>query len=455
MKKKLVAILLIVLLLLIIIFISFCIIISTSFKLKGDKEIYLNYNDKYEELGYSTKFNNKVKIINNINLNKIGEYQIVYELKYLFITFKRYRTIHIIDKVSPVIKLNGEKNTVICPNDTYQEEGFTAIDEYDGDLTDKVKITTTNNSIMYEVNDSSNNIIKVERIIEKKDNEKPKITLNGKDNINVLVNTDYKDLGYTVSDNCTKDVKVSVNSNLNTKQVGKYTITYTATDDSNNTSSVVRYINVYKPKEPGSGTIYLTFDDGPSSSGSTEKILNILKKYGIKATFFVVGSGNDALIRREFNEGHKLALHTNTHVYSQVYSSVDNYFADLKRIDDKVYNITGTRTNIIRFPGGSSNTISNRYTKGIMNTLVHEVLDRGYYYVDWNISSGDAGGCNNSNCVYTNTVNNLSKSRANVVLMHDIKLITANALESIINYAINNGYSFKTIDTSMPIVRFK
>lgn len=455
MKKKLVVLLSIIIMLLIVLFVSFCIVISFSFKIKGSKEITISYNEQYKEMGYSTRFNRKAKITNNIDTKKIGTYHILYELKYWFITFKRYRTVNVVDNINPVIELTGNNDAIICPNSTYQEEGFKAYDEYDGDLTDKVKVTSNEGNIVYEVSDSSNNTVKVIRTIQKKDIEKPVISLKGSNNQNILINSNYKDLGYNVSDNCTKDVKVKTESNLNTKKEGKYSITYIAYDEEGNTSSITRYINVYKPSNSKGGVIYLTFDDGPSASGSTEKILNILRNFGIKATFFVVGTGSDSLIRKEFNEGHKLALHTNTHVYSQVYSSVDNYFSDLKRIDDKVYNITGVRTNIIRFPGGSNNTISNRYSNNIMSELKREVLNRGYYYVDWNVSSLDAGGCKNSDCVYKSIVNNLSKSRANVVLMHDTKWITANALESVIKYALDNGYSFKTIDTSMPIVRFK
>ena len=106
---------------------------------------------------------------------------------------------------------------------------------------------------------------------------------------------------------------------------------------------------------------------------------------------------------------------------------------------------------IIRFPGGSSNTISRRYCQNIMSTLTSEVLNRGYHYFDWNISSGDAGSVKTASGVYNNVVKNLSKTRTNMVLMHDIKSYTKDALRDIIRYGKENGYRFEriTMDTKM------
>ena len=98
--------------------------------------------------------------------------------------------------------------------------------------------------------------------------------------------------------------------------------------------------------------------------------------------------------------------------------------------------------------------MSNNYSPGIMFTLRNEVLNRGYTYFDWNVSSNDAGGCSTSNCVYNSVVNSLSKSKSNIVLMHDIKWTTANAIRDIIVYAKNNGYSFATLTEETNPVRF-
>ena len=111
---------------------------------------------------------------------------------------------------------------------------------------------------------------------------------------------------------------------------------------------------------------------------------------------------------------------------------------------------------IIRFPGGSSNTVSKSYMKGIMTILTNEVLVRGYHYFDWTSAVEDAGSCASKKteeakekCVYNYFVKGLSKKRSNVVLMHDIKSYTASKLEDMIKYAIDNGYTFDkiTMDT--------
>ena len=200
------------------------------------------------------------------------------------------------------------------------------------------------------------------------------------------------------------------------------------------------------------GTIYLTFDDGPGEH--TDRLLDILKKYGVKATFFVTGRGDDATILREYNEGHTVALHTFTHDYSYVYSSVENYFADLGQVAARVKNITGVDAKIIRFPGGASNTVSAKYDGKIriMSILTQEVLNRGYVYFDWNVSSNDAGSATSADAVYTSVVTHL-KEGANVVLQHDIKGYSVDAVERIIQYGLTNGYDFKALEKDSPAIR--
>ena len=121
-------------------------------------------------------------------------------------------------------------------------------------------------------------------------------------------------------------------------------------------------------------------------------------------------------------------------------------------LEKKVNSILGIDSKIIRFPGGSSNTVSKRYTPGVMSYLTNEVTNRGYKYYDWNISSEDAGGVKSSEEVYNNVVNNLKHDKANMVLMHDFEnnYYTLNALRSIIEYGKNNGYIFSNITMSTP-----
>lgn len=192
--------------------------------------------------------------------------------------------------------------------------------------------------------------------------------------------------------------------------------------------------------------VYLTFDDGPSIY--TMDILNTLDKYNVKATFFVTCSSSLESISKEIvKRGHTIALHTCTHNYRTVYSSDEAYFNDLNQISNLVKEYTGIESKYVRFPGGSSNTISRAYNKGIMTRLSQSLTNQGYKYYDWNIDSNDAGGAN-SEQEYANVVGALQNSDrgTNMVLMHDIKISTKDSLDGIIKAALEMGYTFSGIN---------
>lgn len=436
--------------------ISILFLLSTpTITLEGKEEMTINLYEDYKEPGYFASYimldkTKLVKTVNNINNKKTGNYKVVYSLKINKKEYKKTRIIHVIDNVSPTITLKG--NNEYCPNKEYIEEGFTAIDNYDGDITDKVKIEKNENTITYKVKDKSSNKFEITRKIKPIDSEKPVITLNGDSNLTIYINSNYEEPGYIVSDNCSDlNDKVEITGSVNTKKEGKYILTYKAIDDSGNTTTITRTINVINKKDEGVGkTIYLTFDDGPSSS-ITPQLLQILKEENVQVTFFVINRDDSLnyLIKREQEDGHVVALHSFTHDYSYVYSSIDNYFSDLNLIREKVYSITGNYSNLIRFPGGSSNTVSRKYYNGIMSILVNEVENRGYHYFDWNVSSGDAGGSNNSSEVYNSVVNNLIYKN-NIVLLHDFEgnYKTLNAIRDIIRFGKQKGYTFSTLNES-------
>ena len=217
-----------------------------------------------------------------------------------------------------------------------------------------------------------------------------------------------------------------------------------------------RVVSVYAPNSSGGRVIYLTFDDGPSAY--TGELLNILAKYNVKATFFVtnVNSKYSYYIREAYNQGHAIGLHTSSHNYSRIYASVDAYFADLDLIDQTVFNMTGTHSKLLRFPGGSSNTVSRNYSRGIMSTLAGMVTDRGYKYFDWNVSSGDAGSTVLSSEEYArNVINGLGDGSYYIVLQHDTNINSIRAVSSIIEYGISHGYSFKALDLNSPTVHHR
>ena len=222
----------------------------------------------------------------------------------------------------------------------------------------------------------------------------------------------------------------------------------------NNTTSTENLDTAKKDSKDVKGVIWLTFDDGPSST-STPKILDILKKYNVKATFFVLNysDANEKYIKREVAEGHTIGIHGYSHEYSKIYKSKQAYLDNVYKLQEKIQKTTGIKTMYTRFPGGSSNTVSRKYKKGIMTELSKEMLSRGFKYYDWNISSGDAGGAKNSNDVYKNVTKNLSKKRGNLVLCHDFanNKKTIGALEDIIKYGKKNGYIFKAIDDNTPM----
>lgn len=176
--------------------------------------------------------------------------------------------------------------------------------------------------------------------------------------------------------------------------------------------------------------VYLTFDDGPSPN--TDKILDVLKEYDVKATFFVVGKENYAAqYKRIVDEGHTLAMHSYSHVYNDIYSSLDAYKQDLTKLRTFLYELTGVECDIVRFPGGSSNTIS----QVDMGMLIEYLNSEGMVYFDWNVASGDAaGGRRSAERLAANVLDNIDKYNNAVVLMHDAagKTSTIEALPIII-----------------------
>lgn len=441
-------------------------IFKIDLKINGKKEVVVIYpNDYIEEGATATLFGNDVsrniEIVSRVNPKIVGVYKVKYIVSYGIIKNSVTRVVKVVDNLEPEITLNGDKTTYICKNQVYVDEGIKAIDNYDGDITDKVIIKNKKDEIIYTVNDSSNNKTKAIRKKIVGDNQNPTINLNGEKEINLYVGTEYKEPGVTAFDNCDGDIsnKVETIGNVNHLKEGNYDITYKVKDSEGNESSVTRVVKVNRKVITGSsvnagtpGVIYLTFDDGPGAG--TSKILDILKRENVKATFFVTCSGSDELLYRAYNEGHTIALHTASHAYKQVYSSLSAYYEDLNKVSERVKRVTGVDSKIIRFPGGSSNTISRGIKKGIMTEIAASTLENGYHYFDWNVDSNDAGSCaskRTSSCVYNNVIKGLSKSRSNVVLMHDIKTYTASAIESIIKYGKENNYSFEaiTMDTAM------
>jgi peptidoglycan/xylan/chitin deacetylase (PgdA/CDA1 family) len=204
--------------------------------------------------------------------------------------------------------------------------------------------------------------------------------------------------------------------------------------------------------------VYLTFDDGPSDN--TSKVLKILKENDVNATFFVNGhSGYDDVYKQIINQGSIIGNHTYSHDYKTEYSSITAYNQDVDKLNSFLEGIGIPRPTLMRFPGGSNNTVSNNYGgKDIMNKLTKEQIRRGYQYIDWNVSSGDSAKITESKDVIIENVMRGSKGmKSIVILFHDSKpkTTTVEALPIIIKKLKNLGYVFKTLSINSPFIHFK
>ncbi len=203
---------------------------------------------------------------------------------------------------------------------------------------------------------------------------------------------------------------------------------------------------------------YLTFDDGPSEN--TIKILDFLKANHIKATFFVVGKQSmDDVYKRIVDEGHTLAVHTNTHDYKTIYQTVDTFMEDINTLAERLEKVTGIRPSVMRFPGGSNNTVSYRYGgEGLMDKIIENVEAGGYTYYDWNVDSMDASASRQDKNVIINSVlNGAAGKKEAIILMHDAaaKTTTVDALPQIVEGLRKKGFIFEKITDETPTIQFK
>lgn len=467
-KKRLFIILFVTLIIISLLFMSYIIILKQDFKIVKFKDVVeYNYQENIVYNSGDVYYGNKIKshkvkveITKNIDEKIIGEHTVTYTYKYKNHTLVKKQTIKIIDNEKPIIEVDDEEYK-FCPDSTDIKINAKAIDNYDGDISDKIKQELKGNEVILTVEDSSKNESTLSKEIKLIDESEPTLTLNGSNSIYVALNGIYKELGAKAIDNCDGDISKNIvkSGSVDTTKSGEYKITYTVKDKSGNKKSITRKVYVYQKNNystPTGKSIYLTFDDGPSSY--TGKLLDVLKKYNVPATFFVTNQsitrGYDSMILRAYNEGHTIGLHSYTHDYSNIYKNSEAYFNDLYEIQNKVKIITGYTSNIIRFPGGSSNTVSKKYDGGqkIMSELTKAVEAKGFRYWDWNISSGDASGTSSKEKVATNIIKGLGNGSTYVVLQHDTKGFSVDAVEEVIMYGLSHGYTFKSLTMNSPTV---
>ncbi len=202
--------------------------------------------------------------------------------------------------------------------------------------------------------------------------------------------------------------------------------------------------------------VFLTFDDGPSEL--TESVLDILKEKQVTASFFVIAAeGNEPylpLLQRTQQEGHTVALHTCSHDYKQIYTSTAAFWQDIDQLKEKISPYLVNQPVWLRFPGGSTNTVSHKYGgSGLMEKLEQQATEKGYQVLDWNVSAEDSVGKKATpDAILQRIIKDSEGKNTCVVLMHDSKInkTTVQALPDIIEWYQQQGYRFCTLSQETP-----
>lgn len=441
---------------------------SLELVLTGEPKLLLEYGDSFTEPGVIpilrgtlilkdgyTPENLEIRRETDLNEGKLGKYTITYSAELLNCQASAQREIRVIDTKAPTITLTEDPEGTLEEGVIYQEAGFTASDNYDGDLTARVVRTEEPGLVIYAVTDSSGNPAVAKRKIPLRDMVLPEIQLEGGEDYVITLGTRYEEPGFTATDNVDGDVTamVQVEGEVDWLTAGIYPITYTVSDSCENTTVVTRNVEVAAQEwtdtvYPEGKVVYLTFDDGPSAY--TSELLDVLDAYGAKATFFVVGSGSGNMMRQIVKRGHSIGIHTVSHDYGQIYSSPEAYFDDLMKMQSIIYDHTGVKTTLMRFPGGSSNLVSRHSCEGIMTFLTQAVQDAGFQYFDWNVYSGDAGETKRTEKVVENVIGGIQEHRVSIVLQHDIHKYSVDAVEDILRWGKRNGYKFLALQNDSP-----
>ena len=205
--------------------------------------------------------------------------------------------------------------------------------------------------------------------------------------------------------------------------------------------------------EPVKKRVYLTFDDGPGAE--TKKILDVLKKENVKATFFVTGKEDEfakKLYKRIVKEGHTLGMHSYSHIYDSIYESKEAFTKDLEQIYEYLYQITGERPTFYRFPGGSS----TESTQIPIQTFIQVLQEKHFTYMDWNVISPDIGNPSiTKEQMISSIMENVNQFDTSVVLLYDSeeRPLTAKALPILIQTLKQENYELLPMDSNTPLVQ--
>ena len=390
-----------------------------------------------------------------VDMHSLGSYTLRYTANVLGHICTAERTIRVVDTTPPRISLKNQEAYQADWMEGYQEEGYEAYDACDGDLTAQVEVQKEEEHVVYTVKDSSGNIATASREIQYNGN-KPVIRLNGGEHLVLCPLPWYQDPGFAATDVNGLDYSpyVKIQGQVNSAVPGDYELEYSLTNPRGESVTAVRRVTVCMSEAAGVAPagekiIYLTFDDGPGPY--TDALLSLLDAYGAKATFFFTGNGqryNDC-IRKAYQAGHGIGVHTYCHNYGKIYASEESFFTDFLAMQQLIYAQTGEYARLYRFPGGSSNTVS-RFNPGIISRLSGGLESMGYRYFDWNVNSGDADGANTAEKVAANIISGCAARQRSVVLQHDIKAFSVEAVETVLIWGKENGYQFCALNAASP-----
>lgn len=383
-----------------------------------------------------------VTVSGEVDITHTGITELTYTAEYRGVSASAIRTVTVVDTVPPTIELTNDPG----------ERDYLASDNYDGDLRSAVVREEQEGRIVYTVSDSSGNTATAER------STVPAIELTGGESVQIAADYKFSDPGYTARDLYGRDLTASVEvtglESLTPWKLGSYELTYSVSDEYGHSSSVTRSVEIVPAELPETvkkdKVIYLTFDDGPSFY--TEELLDVLKKYDAKATFFVTAFYPDYfdMIGRAYAEGHAIGVHGYVHDGAVIYRSEEAYFENFDTTEELIYEQTGSYSRLVRFPGGTTN---KNCPDGMMRTLSEDLTNMGYRYFDWNVQPE-----NEESNVLT-LINGVKYCVPNVetpvVLQHDTNGYSVHGVELILQWGIENGYTFEALDMTTPPVEFQ
>lgn len=438
-------------------------VFELTIRIEGSPTVDLEYGSRYEEPGATVCLSGpyllkdgielpflKPEYSSDLNTSVLGRYTVSYSASILGKNALAQRQVCVVDTVCPEITFSRDWGA----NHVDVLYGIKATDNYDGDITDKVSCTRTKGWVTYSVADSSGNPAYIVRQLPADLAEPPEIILEGDNPLVVTVGRQFADPGYEAKDSMDEDLTqyVAVEGEVDWLTPGEYQISYTVSDSSENTTSVTRTVIVEAADRPEiqwpeEKTIYLTFDDGPGPY--TAKLLDTLERYGARATFFVT-NGDGSMMKEIVRRGHSIGIHSVSHDYAEIYSSPESYFKDVYGMQEIIYENTGVMTTLLRFPGGSSNMVSIGGSRGIMTILTEAVQDAGFQYFDWNVDSGDASGEERAETVAQTVIDGIRQQGTAIVLQHDIHSCSVDAVETILQWGRENGYTFRALTERSP-----